>query len=113
MHRHCCWLSYRFVPLWKQENCPHRITLCGDYRDGLGSREERKSALLVQERIQQGALVQIPSEADTYALGIRQMLTPIPNHPLLLMRSIRDKINAARFPNDANESFLLLWERSA
>ena len=46
----------------------------------------------------------VPSEADTYALGIRQMLTPIPNHPLLLMRSIRDKINAARFPNDANES---------
>jgi phosphoglycerol transferase len=46
-----------------------------------------------------------PFEADTYALGIRQMLTPIPNHPLLLMRSIRDKINAARFPNDANESF--------
>jgi uncharacterized membrane protein len=45
-----------------------------------------------------------PVEADTYALGIRQMLTPIPNHPLLLMRSIRDKINAARFPNDANES---------
>ena len=47
----------------------------------------------------------VPSEADTYALGIRQMLTPIPNHPLLLMRSIRDKIKAARFPNDANESF--------
>ena len=47
----------------------------------------------------------VPSEADTYALGIRQMLTPIPNHPLPLMRSIRDKIRAARFPNDANESF--------
>ena len=46
-----------------------------------------------------------PSEADSYALGIRQMLTPIPNHPLLLMRSIRDKIEAARFPNDDNESF--------
>ena len=55
----------------------------------------------------------VPSEADTYALGIRQMLTPIPDHPLLLMRSIRDKINAVRFPNDANESFLLLWGRSA
>src|SRR5262249_8571090 len=37
--------------------------------------------------------------------GIRQMLTPIPNHPLPLMRSIRDKIKAARFLNDANESF--------
>ena len=46
----------------------------------------------------------VPSEADTYALGIRQMLTPMPDHPLLLMRGIRDKINAARFPNDANES---------
>jgi phosphoglycerol transferase len=46
-----------------------------------------------------------PSEADTYALGIRQMLTPIPNHPLPLMRSIRDKIKAAGFPNDAKESF--------
>ena len=47
----------------------------------------------------------VPSQADTYALGIRQMLTPIPDHPLLLMRSIRDKIKAARFPNDANEAF--------
>jgi phosphoglycerol transferase len=47
----------------------------------------------------------VPSEADTYALGIRQMLTPIPNHPLPLMRRIRDKIKAAQFPNDGNESF--------
>ena len=47
----------------------------------------------------------LPSEADTSALGIRQMLTPIPNHPLLPMRIIRDKIRAARFPSDANESF--------
>ena len=82
-----------------------RITLCGDYRHGLGSREERKSALLglgtdTTERF--GA--KLPSEADIYALGIRQMLTPIPNHPLLLMRSIRDKIHAARFPNDADGS---------
>ena len=69
MHRHCCWLFYRFVPLWKQENCPHRITLCGDYRDGFGSREERKSALLVQERIQQGALVQSPFRGGHLRIG--------------------------------------------
>lgn len=46
----------------------------------------------------------IPAEADTYALKIRQMLTPIPDHPLPLMRGIRDKIKAAHFLNDANES---------
>ena len=54
-----------------------------------------------------------PAEADIYGLRIRQMLTPIPDHPLPLMRSVRDKIVAAGFPNDANESPLLLWERSA
>ena len=69
MHRHCCWLFYRFVLLLKQENCPHRITLCDDYRDGLGSREERKSALLVQERIQQGALVQSPFRGGHLRIG--------------------------------------------
>jgi hypothetical protein len=47
----------------------------------------------------------IPGEADIYGLKIRQMLTPIDNHPIPLMRSVRDKIVAA-FPNDAaNESF--------
>jgi hypothetical protein len=46
----------------------------------------------------------IPVEADIYGLRIRQMLTPIPDHPLLLMRSVRDKIVAAGFPNDTNES---------
>jgi hypothetical protein len=46
----------------------------------------------------------IPVEADTYGLRIRQMLTPIHNHPIPLMRSVRDKIVAA-FPKDAaNES---------
>ena len=46
----------------------------------------------------------VPVEADIYGLRIRQMLTPIPNHPLPLMRSVRDKILAAEFPNDTNES---------
>jgi phosphoglycerol transferase len=32
---------------------------------------------------------QVPSEADTYALGIRQMLTPIPDHPTLLTQYTR------------------------
>jgi phosphoglycerol transferase len=45
-----------------------------------------------------------PVEADIYGLRIRQMLTPIAAHPFLLMRNVRDKIIAARFPNDANES---------
>ena len=48
--------------------------------------------------------VQAPAEADIYGLRIRQMLTPIPDHPLPLMRSVRDKIVAAGFPNDTNES---------
>jgi hypothetical protein len=46
----------------------------------------------------------VPAEADIYGLRIRQMLTPIPDHPLPLMRSVRDKIVAAGFPNDTNES---------
>jgi phosphoglycerol transferase len=46
-----------------------------------------------------------PVQADIYGLRIRQMLTPIANHPIPLMRSVRDKIVAA-FPKDAaNESF--------
>ncbi len=45
-----------------------------------------------------------PAEADTYGLRIRQMLTPIQDHPLPLMRSVRDKVAAAGFPDDANES---------
>ncbi len=45
-----------------------------------------------------------PAEADIYGLRIRQMLTPIDGHPLPLMRSLRDKIVAAGFPNDDNES---------
>ena len=39
-----------------------------------------------------------------YGLRIRQMLTPIQDHRLPLMRDLRDKIVAAGFPNDANES---------
>jgi hypothetical protein len=47
-----------------------------------------------------------PAEADIYGLRIRQMLTPIHGDPLPLMRSVRDKIAAARFPNnDDNESY--------
>jgi hypothetical protein len=45
-----------------------------------------------------------PAEADIYGLRIRQMLMPIDSHPLPLMRSVRDKIVAAGFPNDDNES---------
>jgi hypothetical protein len=46
-----------------------------------------------------------PAQADIYGLRIRQMLTPIHGHPLPLMRTVRDKIVAARFPNnDDNES---------
>jgi phosphoglycerol transferase len=47
----------------------------------------------------------VPAQADEYALRIRQMLTPISTHPLRFMRSIRDKILAAGFPFDRNESF--------
>jgi hypothetical protein len=45
-----------------------------------------------------------PVEADIYGLRIRQMLTPISAHPFPLMRSVRAKIAAAGFPDDANES---------
>jgi phosphoglycerol transferase len=45
-----------------------------------------------------------PAETDIYGLRIRQMLTPIHDHPLPLMRSVRDKVDAAGFRNDANES---------
>jgi hypothetical protein len=45
-----------------------------------------------------------PVEADIYGLRIRQMLTPISAHPFPLMRSLRAKIAAAGFPDDANES---------
>ena len=113
MHRHCCWLFYRFVPLWKQENCPHRITLCGDYRDGLSSREERKSFTGTGTDTTGRFGPRGSSEADTYALGIQADANPN-SQPSLLMRSmLRDKIKAARFPNDADEYLiLLLWERS-
>ena len=47
----------------------------------------------------------IPVEADIYGLTIRQMLTPIQDHPIPLMRSVRDKIVAA-FPNDAAKESL-------
>jgi hypothetical protein len=45
-----------------------------------------------------------PAEADIYGLRIRQMLTPIDAHPFPLMRYVRGKIAAARFPDDASES---------
>jgi hypothetical protein len=46
-----------------------------------------------------------PAQADEYALRIRQMLMPISTHPLRVMRNIREKILAAGFPFDRNESF--------
>jgi phosphoglycerol transferase len=45
-----------------------------------------------------------PVEADIYGLRIRQMLTPIADHPFPLMRNVRAKIAAAGFPDDANGS---------
>ncbi|HZR04906.1 MAG TPA: hypothetical protein VFA61_03655 [Candidatus Udaeobacter sp.] len=74
---------------------------------GTVSVAEKSGSLLYWYRngVNRALWYKVPSQADTYALGIRQMLTPIPNHPLPLMRLIRDKIKAARFPNDANESF--------
>lgn len=45
-----------------------------------------------------------PAEADIYGLRIRQMLTPIPEHPLPALRAFRERILKAAFPNDTNES---------
>jgi phosphoglycerol transferase len=45
-----------------------------------------------------------PSEADTYGLSVRQMLTPIIEHPLPALAAIRRKIASANFPSDATES---------
>ena len=45
-----------------------------------------------------------PAETDIYGLRIRQMLMPIDDDPLPLMRSVREKVDAAGFPNDTNES---------
>jgi hypothetical protein len=46
-----------------------------------------------------------PAQADEYALRIRQMVVPIGTHPLQFMRNIREKVLAAGFPFDKNESF--------
>ncbi|HEY4282561.1 MAG TPA: hypothetical protein VGM62_05805 [Chthoniobacterales bacterium] len=43
-------------------------------------------------------------EADIYALRIRELLTPIPDHPLPVLRNFRQQIVAAGFPNSNNES---------
>src|SRR6202040_2473652 len=45
-----------------------------------------------------------PADADVYGLKIRQMLTPILEHPLPALRKVRDRIIRAGFPNDDNES---------
>jgi hypothetical protein len=44
------------------------------------------------------------AEADTYGLTIRQMLTPIVANPVPLLRSMNERISAAAFPHDQNES---------
>src|SRR5205823_10394243 len=44
------------------------------------------------------------AEADIYGLKIRQMVSPIREHPLSLLRRVREEIVAAGFPNDDNES---------
>ncbi|MGI8820642.1 MAG: hypothetical protein ACR2ID_07240 [Chthoniobacterales bacterium] len=45
-----------------------------------------------------------PAEADIYGLKIRQMFTPIQNHPFPFMRTLRYKSIAAKFPYDDNEA---------
>jgi phosphoglycerol transferase len=44
------------------------------------------------------------TDPDFYALRIRQLLSPIPDHPFPLFRRIPQALAAARFPNDDNES---------
>jgi hypothetical protein len=44
------------------------------------------------------------SETDVFPLRIRQMLTPIVDHPLPLLRYVRDEIASENFPFDSNES---------
>ena len=44
------------------------------------------------------------AEADIYGLKVRQLLNPITNHPLSLFRTAHQKLEAAHFPNDDNES---------
>ena len=44
------------------------------------------------------------AQADTYGLTIRQMFTPITGHPFRPLLLVRDKILAAGFPHDQNES---------
>jgi phosphoglycerol transferase len=44
------------------------------------------------------------AEADIYGLTIRQMFTPITGHPFRPLLLVRDKIFAAGFPHDQNES---------
>jgi phosphoglycerol transferase len=44
------------------------------------------------------------ADADIYGLTIRQMLRPVMAHPVPVLRKIHDKISAAGFPNDQNES---------
>ncbi len=44
------------------------------------------------------------AEADIYGLTVRQMLTPIVEHPLPALAAVRQKIISAKFPNDSTES---------
>lgn len=41
-----------------------------------------------------------PAQADVFGLKIRQLITPIPAHPLSAFRSVHQHIAAARFPNE-------------
>lgn len=45
-----------------------------------------------------------PAETDVYGLRIRQLLTPIPQHPLPPWRAFARKITTAGFKYDANET---------
>ena len=45
-----------------------------------------------------------PAEADIYGLKVRQMVTPIHEHPVRAFQRIREKLAAAAFPYDENES---------
>lgn len=44
------------------------------------------------------------AETDTFGLRIRQMLLPIPDHPIPAWRRLREEITSENFPTDNNES---------
>ncbi len=47
-----------------------------------------------------------PAETDAYALKLRHLLMPIPEHPLAAMREVAASVERARFPGDNGENTL-------